>query len=416
MVEPLPKPLAGVKVLDLTRVIAGPYCSLMLADMGADVVKLEEPLHGDELRWVGRYRGRAEHDEDYFYASNRTKRGIALNLKDAKERAVAQELACVADVLVENFAPGVTDRLGMGWAELSARNPRLVYCSISGFGQTGPYCNRLALDPIIQAVSGVMSVTGREDAEPMQVGAPVGDVTAGMFGAYAVVSALYGRSVTQRGRYIDISMQDSMLAVLGPRMGEALQAGVNPGRHGNENPMRVPANAYRARDGHYIAVIVQNDNHWEPFCRAIDRLDLFADPQYRTMRQRVLHRRRLDEIVAQVFAQHDAAEWEERLERNRVPYAYVNTYLEAVADPQVAHRDLIKEVLHPISGAIRLVGAPWRMNGDEEKIAAPPLLGQHTAAVLQEWLGWTEAEASALQTKHEQQRAAWKTTSEEEVS
>jgi crotonobetainyl-CoA:carnitine CoA-transferase CaiB-like acyl-CoA transferase len=409
----LPKPLDGVKVLDLTRVIAGPYCTLMLADMGADVVKLEEPLHGDELRWVGRYRGRAEHDEDYFYASNRSKRSLTLDLKDESERRVAQELAGVADVLVENFTPGVAERIGMGWTELAARNPGLVYCSISGFGQTGPYRRRLALDPIVQAVSGVMSVTGREDAEPMQIGAPLGDVVAGMFGAYSVASALHARHTTGRGRYIDISMQDAMLAVLGPRMGEALQAGINPTRHGNENPMRVPANTYLTRDGHYIAIIVQNDNHWEPFCRAIDRMDLYAEARYRTMKQRVDQRGRIDALVAEEFARRDATEWERRLEANRVPYAYVNTYLEAVADAQVAHRGLVKEVVHPASGSIRVIGAPWRMNEDEDRYAPPPLLGQHTTEVLRDWLGWDESAAQAVQSRHEERRAASRTTTEE---
>jgi crotonobetainyl-CoA:carnitine CoA-transferase CaiB-like acyl-CoA transferase len=407
----LPKPLAGVRVLDLTRVIAGPYCSLMLADMGADIAKLEEPLRGDELRWLGRYPGRAEHDEDYFYASNRTKRSISLNLKDDSERRIAQELASVADVLVENFAPGVAQRIGMGWEELSACNPRLVYCSISGFGQSGPYRNRLALDPIIQAVSGVMSVTGKEGAEPMQIGAPMGDVVAGMFGAYAIVSALYARNTTNCGRYIDISMQDAMLAVLGPRMGEALQAGINPGRHGNENPMRVPANAYLTRDRHYIAIIVQNDNHWEAFCRAIDRLDLYRDERYRTMKQRVAHRQDIDTIVAQEFTRRDAAEWEKRLDSNRVPYAYVNTYLEAIADSQVVHRGLIKEVMHSTSGPIRVVGPPWQMNLDEDQIAPPPILGQHTADILRDWLGWEQAKAQALHATHEKRRAALKASS-----
>jgi CoA:oxalate CoA-transferase len=410
-----PKPLAGVKVLDLTRVIAGPYCTLMLTDMGADVAKLEEPLHGDELRWVGRYKGRAEHDEDYFYASNRTKRSITLNLKDETERRIAQDLARAADVLVENFTPGVAERLGMGWQELSAMNPRLVYCSISGFGQTGPCRNRLALDPIIQAVSGVMSVTGKEGGEPMQIGAPLGDVVAGMFGAYAVASALYARTETGRGRYIDISMQDAMLAVLGPRMGEALQAGINPGRHGNENPMRVPANTYLTRDGHYIAIIVQNDNHWEAFCRAIDRPDVFADVRYRSMKQRVARRADIDRLVAQEFSRRDADEWERRLEDNRVPYAYVNTYLEAVADPQVQHRALIKKVTHSVSGPIRVVGAPWQLNDDEDRIAPPPLLGEHTAEVLRDWLGWEEQKAKAIQESHERRRAVSKTTNEEAV-
>lgn len=402
--QPLPKPLDGVKVLDLTRVVAGPYCTLMLSDMGADVVKLEEPMHGDELRWVGRYRGRAAHDEDYFYASNRNKRSITLNLKDTVEREIAQQLAAVADVVVENFSPGVAERLGMGWSELSPLNRRLVYCSISGFGQSGPYRNRLALDPIIQAVAGVMSVTGNESGDPMQIGAPLGDVVAGMFGAYAVVAALHARNTTGRGRYIDVSMQDAMLAVLGPRMGEALQAGVNPGRHGNENPLRVPANTYLTSDNRYIAVIVQNDNHWAPFCRAIERLDLHKDPRFTTMSQRVVHRAYLDAQVALEFARRDAVEWGRRLEAHRVPYASVNTYLEAINDPQVVHRGLIKSLRHPVSGSIRVVGAPWCMSEDVDTLAPPPLLGEHTAAVLQDWLGWQEPPARALHARHEAHR------------
>jgi crotonobetainyl-CoA:carnitine CoA-transferase CaiB-like acyl-CoA transferase len=381
-----PKPLQGIRVLDLTRVIAGPYCTMMLADMGADVVKLEEPRHGDELRWLGRYPGRAAHDEDYFYASNRSKRGIALDLKDPADHATATALAEVADVVVENFAPGVATRLGMDWTTLSPRNPRLVYCSISGFGQTGPYRGRLALDPIIQAVSGIMSVTGRADDQPLQIGAPLGDVVAGMFGAYAVVSALLGRTVSGKGRYIDISMQDSMLAVLGPRMGEALQAGINPRRHGNENPMRVPANSYRAKDGTYVTIIVQNDNHWQAFCLAIGRPDLYADEDLKTMPGRVRHRQELDRIVAGEFLSRDAEEWADRLERHRIPYSFVNTYLDALDDAQVTHRQLIKEVVHPKSGKIRVVGPPWQMSDDADRSFSPPLLGEHTAQVLEEWL------------------------------
>jgi len=394
-----PKPLAGIKVLDLTRVIAGPYCTMMLADMGADVVKLEEPLKGDELRWVGRYRGRGPHDEDYFNASNRSKRSIGLNLKNPEDNRVALDLAGVADIVVENFSPGVAARLGLGWESLSAGNPGLIYCSISGFGQTGPYRSRLALDPIIQAVSGVMSVTGNADEPPMQIGAPLSDVVAGMFGAYSIVAALNGRTMTGKGRYIDISMQDAMLAVLGPRMGEALQAGLNPQRHGNENPMRVPANSYKTRSGDYIAIIVQNDNHWQSFCNAIDRNDLFADPEFKSMTDRVSHRRHLDEIVGMEFLARDTAEWESRLAANRIPYAIVNTYLEAVDDIQVRHRKLIKDLMHPVSGPIRVVGAPWIMDGDTDRILPPPLLGEHTDDVLRDWLGRNEPGTRALASK-----------------
>lgn len=384
-------PLAGIRVLDLTRVIAGPFCTMMLADLGADVVKLEEPEHGDELRWVGRYKGRGPDDQDYFYASNRSKRGIALNLKDEGDRAIAQRLADAADVIVENFSPGVAARLSLGWEELRARNERLIYCSISGFGQTGPYRNRLALDPIIQAVTGIMSVTGSPDGEPMQVGAPIADVAAGMFAAAAIAASLYSRHATGKGRYIDISMQDAMLAMLGPRMGESLQAGQSPQRLGNQNPMRVPANAYKSSDGQYIDIIVQNDNHWRGFCVALDRLEWFEDPRLSTMAGRVAHRAELNAIVSARFAERSTSEWVKVLEANRIPFAIVNDYNEALKDPQVAHRGLIREIVHPVSGSIRVVGAPWILSDVDVVPSSPPLLGQHTAEVLEEWLGPGEA-------------------------
>lgn len=389
-VAPHPKtgmpPLAGIRVLDLTRVIAGPFCTMMLADLGADVVKLEEPEHGDELRWVGRYKGRGPDDQDYFYASNRSKRGVALNLKDEGDRATAQRLADVADVIVENFSPGVAARLGLGWDAVSARNERLIYCSISGFGQTGPYRNRLALDPIIQAVTGIMSVTGSPEGEPMQVGAPIADVAAGMFAAAAIAASLHSRHATGKGRYIDISMQDAMLAMLGPRMGESLQAGQSPQRLGNQNPMRVPANAYKTADGRYIDIIVQNDNHWRGFCNALDRPEWFEDVRLSTMAGRVAHRGELNAMVSARFAECSTSDWAAILEANRIPFAIVNDYNEAIKDPQVAHRGLIREIEHPVSGLIRVVGAPWILSDVAVTSSPPPLLGQHTAEVLEEWL------------------------------
>ncbi len=389
-------PLQGVRVFDLTRVIAGPFCSMMLADLGADVIKIEEPRHGDELRWVGRYKGRAQHDEDYFYASNRSKRSVSLDLKNQAHLAVAKELIKKSDILVENFSPGVMERLGLGWDTVSTWNPRLIYCSISGFGQQGPYRNRLALDPIIQAISGVMSVTGEPDGPPTQVGAPIADVLSGMFGAYAVVSALYSARETGRGRYIDISMQDALLAVLGPRMGESLQAGQNPTRYGNGNPMRVPANTYRAADGKYITIIVQNDNHWPNFCKALNRGDLLESNDYKTMVGRVKHRGALDRIVSDEFMKQESSAWEEILHENRVPYALVNSYIDALQDEQVTHRGVVREIEHPVSGKIRVVGPPWVMADTRLQPTAPPLLGQHTNEVLVDWLGWNSKKLEEL--------------------
>lgn len=389
-------PLSGVRVLDLTRVISGPYATMMLADMGADIVKVEEPEQGDEMRWI-RYQGRGVHDEDYFNTINRSKRSITLNLKNPDDRGIARELAKKADVLVENFSPGVADRLGMGWNDLRPSCPRLIYCSISGFGQTGPYRSRPALDPIIQALSGVMSVTGHADGEPLKIGAPVADVITGMFGAYAIAAALAGVKAGGKGRYLDVSMLDSMIAVLGPRMGESLQAGIDPGRHGNGTAMRVPADTYVTSDNRFLVMMVLNDAVWGPFCEAMEKPDWLANPAYRTRAGRVACKEVLNAAVAERFRSRTGAEWAERLEKYRVPFGFVNNYLEAVEDPQVRHRGLIKSLRHPLSGEIRVVGAPWKTPDSELDITAPPVLGEHTADVLTDWLSMDAAEAKRIQ-------------------
>lgn len=390
---PAAPPLAGLRVLDLTQVVAGPYCTTMLADMGADVVKVERPDHGDDLRMVGRYPGREEH-EDYFNANNRSKRSIALDLKNEADRRVAHELAFKAHVLVENFAPGTAARLGMDWETLSSANPRLVYCSISGFGQTGPYRSRLALDPVIQAVAGNMSVTGEPNGRPLQVGAPLADVLAGMFGAFAIVSVLRSAERDGVGRCIDISMQASMIAALGPRMGETLQAGRVPDRLGNENPMRVPADTYMTADQRYVSIICQNQRHWAPLCRALGREDLKDDPRFVTPAARLAHRAAVNAEIVAIMKTRTAADWIERLEAERVPCARVNDYREALEDPQVEHRGLVRECVHPTAGSIRVVGPPWIIEGVESAIFSPPRLGEHGADVIADWLSHPAANAS----------------------
>jgi crotonobetainyl-CoA:carnitine CoA-transferase CaiB-like acyl-CoA transferase len=400
-------PLYGVRILDLTRVISGPYATMMLADMGADIVKIEEPLRGDEMRWI-KYKGRAAHDEDYFNAANRSKRSITLNMKDAADQLVAQQLAVKADVVIENYAPGVADRLGMGWGKLSALNSRLIYCSISGFGQTGPYRSRPALDPIIQALSGVMSVTGYEGQGPLKIGAPLADVISGMFAAFAVSCAWVSTKESGKGQHIDISMQDAMMAVLGPRMGEALQAGIDPSRHGNATAARVPADTYLTLDDRHLVIMVLNDTMWGPFCKAMDKPEWFAKTEYRMGAGRVAHKVELNRLVAEEFRKKPAAEWEKRLEQYRIPYGFVNSYLDAINDPQVAHRGLVKNIQHPVSGDIRVIGAPWKMTGIENPAAPPPVLGQHTAEVLQEWLSWPASRAANFHQAQEQLRIEMK--------
>ena len=380
-------PLSGFRVLDFTQVVAGPFCAAMLADMGAEVVKVERPGFGDDTRRITRYKNREAH-EDYFHANNRSKKSVAINMKTSAGLAAVRALAGEADALIENMAPGKLAALGLGWEEVRAIHPQIVYCSLSGFGQSGPYRDRVGLDPILQAVSGVMSVTGME--EPTQIGAPLADVLAGMFAAYAIVSALHAVLREGEGRHIDVSMQDAMVAALGPRMGETLQAGVSPGRRGNENPMRVPANTYRTSDGEYVTVIVQHDGFWPGFCRALGMEDWLEDTRFSSARSRVANREAINERVSTIFASRTMAEWERRLEAERVGFAVVNDYARALSDRQIRHRGLIRKVEHPVSGEIRVVGAPWIMSGPQAEVKPPPLLGQHTAEVLEGWLGWPE--------------------------
>jgi crotonobetainyl-CoA:carnitine CoA-transferase CaiB-like acyl-CoA transferase len=379
-------PLSGIRVIDLSQVVAGPYCTLMLADMGAEVVKIERPNHGDDLRRTVPYEGRAGH-EDYFNALNRSKKSITLNLKDGNDLATALRLMDRADVVVENFSPGVAGRLGVGWQTAHARNASLVYCSLSGFGQTGPYRSRPALDPIIQAMSGIMSVTGEAEREPMMIGVPLADVISGMFAAYAIVNALRLVTADGGGQYIDLSMQDAMLAAMGIRMGETLQGGTSPGRLGNGNPLRVPANTYRTADGRYISVIAHDEALWPKICRALAREEWIADVRFNSMTLRVRNRVELDALIAQHVAAHDTRYWQQRFEQHGVPVGPVNDYAQALDDPQVAHRELLHEVEHPVSGKIRVVGPPWKMSATPNRMSAPPLLGQHTSEVLQSWLG-----------------------------
>lgn len=390
--------LRGVRVLDLTQVVAGPYATMILADLGAEVVKVEQPRIGDEMRHVARYPGRRAEDEDYFYTCNRSKKSITLDLKHPLGRETGQALAQRADVVIENFSPGTAARLGMGWEDLHPLNPQLVYCSLSGFGQAGPYRNRPALDPIVQALSGIMSATGEPDGEPMMMGAPLADVGAGMFSACAILAALHSTQQDGQGCHIDVSLLDSMIAMLGPRMGQPLQAGSCPPRLGNENPLRVPAGLYRAGDGEYVDIIVQNDRYWAPFCRALEKEEWIEDPRFRSMQMRVEHRRQLNALIAERFAERSAQEWMERLSAERVPAARVNDYLQAAKDPQVVHRGLVRTLQHPCSGSIRVIGPPWIITSVETKMTPPPLLGQHTEDVLREWLGWGPAEIERLRS------------------
>lgn len=379
-------PLFGVRVLDFTHVIAGPYCTMMLADMGADVVKVERPGAGDDLRHIGRYPGREAH-QDYFNTVNRRKRSITLDLTKPQDLATCYMLVEKADVVVQNFGPKTAEKLGLGADAIRSRNPGVVYCAMSGFGQTGPMRDRLAMDSIIQAHSGIMSVTGDPDGEPMSVGAPIADVISGMFAAYAIVCSVIEARRSGTGASLDMSMLESMIAVLGPRMGETLQGGLQPARVGNENPMRVPAGTFKAADGKYVALMSHDQSQWPRLCRALGHEEWIDDPRYATLAKRVASRDAVHAMVAEVIATKPSWEWDERFAAERVPFAPVNDYRDALDSAQVKARGVVIEVEHPTSGAIELVGPPWKTTIPAPKLTPPPLLGNDREAVFHEWLG-----------------------------
>jgi len=393
-------PLDGVRVVDFTHVISGPFCTMMLAHMGADVVKVERPSVGDSLRNIPGYEGREDHP-DYFNSVNNTKRSIALDLKDPDQHAAVVDLIRKADVVVENFKPGTADRIGLGFEAMRQVNPKLVYCSISGFGQTGPYAHRPAIDPIIQAVSGVMSVTGEKDGPPMMAGYPLTDTVAGMYGAFAVVTALLKARASGSGEHLDVSMQGAMLYVLGCRMAETLQAGIVTERVGNQNPFRVPSEVFLSKDKRPTILHCSNNKRWEALCRALEVPEWAENSKYDTMQKRQEHRVEIHEMVGKRFAERDQADWMPRFDAEDTTCIHVHDYRESLDHEQVAHRNQLTSREHPLDGEVWTVGAPLMDPAYNEAITRPPTLGENTADVLQDWLGWGEAKANDILKKND---------------
>jgi formyl-CoA transferase len=396
--ESLPPPLAGVRVLDFTAVVSGPYCTVLLADMGAEVVKVEPPI-GENTRHAVRYPGRGENDEDYFYVNNRSKKSLALDLKNPACRDVIHALARKADIVVENFAPGTAARLGIAWDDLHALNERLVYCSISGFGQDGPYRDRLALDPIVQGYSGIMSITGQADGPPTLTGASITDAISGVTAAYAIASALCATRLDGKGRYIDLSMQCAAMSAVSARMGEYLQGDATPTRRGNRSNIRIPANTYKCSDGKFIQLMVLSDRHWPALCKSLGQDAWLENEKWHKVTGRYEDQDQIHDMVADVIAARPADYWLARMVKNRLPNAPINDYEDAANDEQVVFRELIRTLDHPKSGAVRVVGPGWKINGTETKMQPPPLLNQHMDEVFADWLGWDQEQIMAYNEK-----------------
>ena len=366
--------LSDVVVIDLSRVLAGPYCTMILGDLGATVIKVEQPGKGDDTRHFGPPYIAGE--SAYYLGLNRNKRSIALDFGVPEDKERLLELIRTATVLVENFRPGTLEKQGLGYEALKALNPGLIYCSISGYGSTGPYASRPGYDFVAQAESGIMSVTGEIDGEPMRVGAPVGDVSAGMFGCMAILAALRVRDRTGKGQFIDISLLETTTSLLSNVSSNYLISGEEAQRYGNGHPNIVPYQAFRTRDG-YVVVACGNDRLYQGLCRLLGRDDLGADPRFESNPQRVRNREELVPVLQEEFLQRDTGDWLPELRAAGIPCGPINSVSQVFNDPHMQARGFVWECEHPTAGTIRLSGSPIRLSDTPTRLyKAPPLLGE----------------------------------------
>jgi CoA:oxalate CoA-transferase len=385
----------GVRVLDLSRMLAGPYGSMLLADMGAEVIKVEEPDGGDPMRVMGP-PFLAGGESAYFLSINRNKKSVALDLTRPGGRDVFLELAAHADVVWENFRPGVMERLGLSHAVLSAANPRLVLCSISAYGQDGPYRDWPAFDLALQAMGGGMSITGEEGRRPVRMGLPMGDLAGGMFGAFAVAGALFRRTRTGQGAHVDLSLLDCQVSLLTYLAQYFWADGRVPGPMGSGHTSVVPYQALATRDGHLIVAIFA-EKFWAGFCRAVEHPEWQADPRFATNRDRVANRGALMALVEDAFTVRATDDWLARLHAAGVPAAPILGVDRVLSDPQVNHRHMVVEVEHPRLGRLPTLGTPIKIDGVRElSVTAAPQLGQHTDLVLGDWLKYPAERLAGL--------------------
>jgi crotonobetainyl-CoA:carnitine CoA-transferase CaiB-like acyl-CoA transferase len=379
---PRPGPLAGIRVLDLTRALSGPFATMILGDLGADVIKVEDVWHGDDTRrWGPPFQG---DDAAYFLSVNRNKRGLSVNLKTTEGRQIAQRLAAVSDILMENFRPGTAARLGLGYEDLAQKNPGLIYASISGYGQTGPSAGLPGYDAVAQAVSGMMSVTGEAGGEPVRSGTSLADVGAGMWALIGILAALHARQASGRGQLIDISLLDGQIAWLTYVAGKYFATGVTPGRYGSAHESLAPYQVFPTADDP-LMVAVGSDGVWRRFTAATGLDDLTDDPRYATNPDRVRHRDTLIPRITKALAARGCAEWAGVLGAAGVPAGPVNTVPAALGQPQVAAREMVVELEHPAAGTLAMLGTPLKLSAQPASIRRPPpVLGQHTDEILAE--------------------------------
>ncbi len=393
--SPAMPPLDGLTVLDLSTQLSGPYCAMLLGDLGADVIKVERPGRGDDARAFPPF---VNGQSAPFMTFNRNKRSLALDLKKPKGREICLRLAERADVFLENFRPGTAERLGLGYARVSAVNPRIIYCSISGFGQTGPYRERGGFDLIAQGMSGLMSITGEEDGPPLRVPIPLSDIGAGMFGAIGILAALQARGRTGRGQWVDASLLETPIAWSVYEAASYFATGQVPARLGPGHRTSAPYQPFRTKDG-WLTLGAASQQLWERLCAELELPELKKDPRFATGAERVKHRKELAALLQAQFDRDTTAHWLSRLEAAGVPAGPILTYDQVFADPQVRHREMVVEVDHPVAGRSRVLGVPIKLGENPASVRRPaPTVGQHSTEILKT-LGYSDDELAQLRAE-----------------
>jgi formyl-CoA transferase len=390
-------PLDGVRVLDLTRVLAGPYCTMFLGDLGAEIVKVEQPGVGDDTRgWGPPFTGG---ESAYFLCVNRNKKSVTIDLKSADGATLVRRLAANADVLIENFLPGTMERFGLGEENLRATNPKLIYASLTGFGADGPMCDFPGYDLIVQAWGGLMSITGMPDGDPTKVGVAIIDLVAGLMLGKSITAALFAREKIGVGQRIDTSLLEAEVATLINAGSNYLIGGKVPGRWGNAHPTIVPYQSFQTADS-YLVIGVASEGIWRRFCQAIGKIELADDPRFAKNANRVENRAALITILTEMFRSRNNETWLRLLNEAEVPCAPIQTIDQVFAAPQVQHRDMLVEVEHPTAGTVRMAGIPVKFSATPASVRLPPpLLGQHTEEVLKSWLGTDDKTIADLKRK-----------------
>ncbi len=385
--------LSGLKVLDLTRVLAGPYCTMVLGDLGADVIKIEAPKKGDDSRQFGPY---IEGQSAYFMSINRNKRSMTLNLKKESAKKLFLDMVKEADVVVENYRPGTMEKLGIGYDELAKVNPRIIYAATSGFGHSGPYSRRPAYDGVVQAMGGIMSITGQKGGQPTRVGPSVGDIIAGLFTAIGILASVNHRNETGQGQKVDVAMLDCQVAILENALARYFATGVSPAPAGNRHSSIVPFEPFDTDDGE-IMIAVGNDNLWRTFCNEIELPELIEDERFKTNPDRSNNYDELRPIIADLMKKESTMKWYEKLTVAGIPCGPINNIEMLTKDEQIAHREMIIDVDHPVAGETKIPGLPIKMSKTMGSVRKPaPLLGEDTFEIISEMLGYDEETINKL--------------------